>query len=231
MQSLNAPPGVALAGPGSAILVSIEQGYLLVLGGGGERILYRPEGTKLPKKTHLLLRFEDESALTVTVQGWGNTLLLEEGGADGHPHVRLDRVPPLSRRFTRKYFNSLWEGVDPDSSRSVKYFLISEPGVWGIGNGCLQDILYNARIHPKRRAADLETKERAALYEAIVGTLTEMVKQGGRYDERDLYGDRGRYVRILDNKTRGKPCPACGTAVEKSQYLGGAIYYCPACQR
>lgn len=66
-------------GHGSAILVPIEPGYLLVLGGGGERILYHPTDGKLPKKYHLLLRFTDDTRLTVTVQGWGNTLLLPKG--------------------------------------------------------------------------------------------------------------------------------------------------------
>ena len=35
----------------------------------------------------------------------------------------------------------------------MKYFLITEPGVWGVGNGYLQDILLRARIHPRTRAA------------------------------------------------------------------------------
>jgi formamidopyrimidine-DNA glycosylase len=57
-----------------------------------------------------------------------------------------------------------------------------------------------------------------------------MVELGGRYEERDLYGNRGGYVRLLDSKTKGSPCTVCGTTIEKAQYLGGAIYFCPTCQ-
>ena len=217
-------------GHGSAILVPIEPGYVLVLGGGGERILYHQNSAKLPKKTHLLLRFTDGTSLTVTVQGWGNTLLLPEQTHGAHRHVQIDRIPPLSAGFTWAYFESLFEEIDPESSKSAKFFANSEPGVWGMGNGCLQDILYHARIHPKRRIVDLTGDEKRALYNAIVDTLSRMVELGGRYEERDLYGRRGGYVRRLGTKTKGMPCTVCGTPIEKSQYLGGAIYFCPTCQ-
>jgi formamidopyrimidine-DNA glycosylase len=215
---------------GNAILIPIEPGHVLVLGGGGERILYHPGDAKLPKKTHLLLRFTGGDCLTVTVQGWGNTLLLSQDAYGTHPHVQFDRIPPLSAGFTWAFFESLFEQVDLESSKSVKFFLISEPGVWGIGNGVLQDILYHARIHPKRRIVDITGEEKRTLYDAIVGTLSQMVEQGGRYEERDLYGNRGGYVRLLDTKTKGLPCTVCGTPIEKNQYLGGAIYFCPTCQ-
>ena len=52
----------------------------------------------------------------------------------------------------------------------------------------------------------------------------------GRDTERDLYGNRGRYVRMMDSKTKGLPCPQCGTPIVKIQYLGGACYLCPDCQ-
>ena len=217
-------------GHGSAILASIEPDYMLVLGGGGERILFHQEERTLPKKHHLLLHFEDTTRLTVTVQGWGNTLLLPQAEAYTHRHVQKDRIPPLDDAFTWDCFQQLFGSVDEDSAVSIKYFVISEPGVWGIGNGCLQDILFRAKIHPRRRVVDIDDGEQRALYDAIRDTLTQMVTLGGRASERDLHGNRGGYVRILDSKTKGKPCPECGTPIEKIQYLGGACYLCPSCQ-
>lgn len=217
-------------GHGSAILVPIGPDYVLGLGGGGERILYHQSEHTLPKKHQLLLHFEDGTYLTVTVQGWGNVLLLPRSKAGDHPHVGAGRITPLSDAFTWEYFRGLFEEIEEGSSKSIKYFVISKPGVWGIGNGCLQDILFRAKIHPKRRVVDIAEHEQHTLYHAITDTLTQMVELGGRYSERDLYGNRGGYVRILDSKTRGKPCPECGTPIEKIQYLGGACYFCPGCQ-
>lgn len=219
-----------IAGHGSAILASIEPDYVLVLGGGGERILLHQDERTLPKKHHLLLHFEDGACLTVTVQGWGNTLLLPQAEAGAHPHVQKDRIPPLDDAFTWDYFRQLFNLVDKDSATSIKYFVISEPGVWGVGNGYLQDILFRAKIHPRRRVIDILERERRALYEAVVETLKQAVELGGRDTECDLYGNRGGYVSILSSKAKGQPCLECGTPIEKIQYLGGSCYFCPSCQ-
>ena len=215
---------------GMSTLTEIGSDHTLVLGCGGERILLHPKDAKLPKKYQLLIQFEDGTALTVTVSGWGNTLLLPADEAGKHNHVQQDRVGPLDEAFTFKFFMEFFCQVDRESAKSIKYFMISEPGVWGIGNGCLQDILYHAKIHPRRKVVDITEDEQRALYDALVGTLNEIIEQGGRSSELDLYGNKGRYERLLDSKTKGTPCRECGTTIEKAQYLGGAIYFCPSCQ-
>jgi formamidopyrimidine-DNA glycosylase len=217
-------------GHGSAILASVKPDYTLVLGGGGERILFHQSESTLPKKHHLLLHYQDDTYLTVTVQGWGNVLLLRQSELVEHPHVGEKRVSPLSNAFTFEHFQRLFGELEEEDSRSIKFFIISEPGIWGVGNGYLQDILFRARIHPKRRAIDIVEEERRALHKAIRETLKQAVDLGGRDTERDLYNRRGEYRRILDSKSAGKPCPECGTPVEKIQYLGGACYLCPSCQ-
>jgi len=219
-----------VTGHGSAILARLEPDCTLVLGGGGERILYHPSASTLPKKHHLLLHYEDGAYLTVTVQGWGNVLLLREPELAEHPHAGVGRVSALSERFTWEYFQGLFRDLAPTSTKSIKFFIISEPGVWGVGNGYLQDILFRAKIHPRRRAIDLHEEEREALYGAIRETLRQAMDLGGRDTERDLYNQPGDYKRVMDRKSVGQPCPECGRPIEKIQYLGGACYLCPACQ-
>jgi formamidopyrimidine-DNA glycosylase len=46
-------------GHGNAILASVKPDYTLVLGGGGERILFHQSESTLPKKHHLLLHYQD----------------------------------------------------------------------------------------------------------------------------------------------------------------------------
>ena len=106
-----------------------------------------------------------------------------------------------------------------------------QPGVWGIGNGYLQDILFRARVHPRTRAVDLTDPQRRALHKAISDTIKRAVRLRGRTDEYDLFGERGGYERTLSSATAGQPCPKCGEeAIVKDSFLGGAIYYCPKCQ-
>jgi formamidopyrimidine-DNA glycosylase len=215
---------------GSLILAAVEPDYVLVLGGGGERIQVHRNEVTLPAKHQLLLRFGDGTCLSVTVQGWGSALLLHESEVAGHTLVGPRRVSPLDDAFTYEHFHGLFEELDEGDPRSVKFFIISKPGIWGVGNGYLQDILFRARIHPRRRAVSLAEVERHSLYEAIRATLRQAASLGGRDSERDLYNRPGGYRKILDSRSVGQPCPECETPIEKIQYLGGASYFCPRCQ-
>jgi formamidopyrimidine-DNA glycosylase len=215
---------------GSVILVDIEPGYVLSLGCGGERILYHTNEKTLPKKHQLLVNFQDGTALTVTVSGWGEVRLLEQSELANHPHIKQGAVSPLSEAFTFGYFFGLFEELPEGKRVSAKYFIISEPGVWGIGNGCLQDILYRAKIHPRRQMVTLSDEERRGLYDALTQTLGEMVALGGRDSDRDLYNQFGGYKRLLHSKSVGQPCLECGASIEKRQFLGGSVYFCPTCQ-
>jgi len=215
---------------GGGILAAVEPDYVLVLGGGGERILFHPDEKTLPKKHQLWLHFEDGAYLTVTVQGWGYAQLRHRSEIADLPPAPAKRVSPLSEAFSLAYFQGLCGELEAQDARSVKFFVISKPGVWGVGNGYLQDILFRAKLHPRRRAIDLAAAERQALYEAVKETLKQAVELGGRESERDLYNRPGGYRRLLDSKKLGQPCPNCGTPIEKMQYLGGSSYFCPRCQ-
>ena len=214
---------------GSLILTDIEPGYTLMLGGGGERIIYHPDTTSLPAKYQLYLHFSDETYLTVTVQGWGSTYLLDPAELASHPFISKN-LSPLSHSFSPGYFEGLFAMLSPEDPRSVKFFMISKPGVLGVGNGCLQDILWQARLHPRRRAVSLSVDERKQLYHATRETLRAMLERGGRDGDYNLYNHPGGYRRLMSNQTAGQPCPRCGAPVEKASYLGGAVYFCPQCQ-
>lgn len=216
---------------GSHIDVSLEPDHVLRLGDGGERILFHSSADTLPDKRQLYLRFDDDTYLTVTVQGWGAAQLFHRSELAGRPQWGSVGVSPLSEAFTLARFEALFDDPEQRETRSVKAFIAtSKPGVTGVGNGYLQDILFRARIHPRRRAIELDESERRALHAAIVETLRQAVALDGRDTERDLFGERGRYVRLMDSRTRGKPCPDCGTPIEKIQFMGGACYLCPSCQ-
>lgn len=60
----------------------------------------------------------------------------------------------------------------------------------------IQDILFEAKIHPKRKLGELSEIEKDCLFSAMVNTLKNMVDQGGRNTEKNLYGDSGMYVAV-----------------------------------
>jgi formamidopyrimidine-DNA glycosylase len=215
---------------GRWLFLPLEPGYVLLLGECGGKILYHPAGAKVPKKYHLFITFADDSFLTVTTQMWGALELYEEGTENEREYVKGMRPTPRDSAFTLVYFNGLIDEIVAGKKRSAKGLLTQEQLIPGLGNAIAQDILFRARLHPRHPLNDLNQDQRQILYQAIQETVQNVIDQGGRYDEYDLFGRKGGYVRLMDSKAAGGPCPECGTTIEKMQYLGGACYFCPQCQ-
>ncbi len=191
---------------------------------------YHTAGEKVPQKHQLLLEFDDHTATSCVVQMWGVLLCLREGEKSGLPdyYIAKQKPSPLSDLFDRAYFDGLFD--ENTGGLSAKAFLATEQRIPGLGNGVLQDILWKARIHPRRKMAELPDSAIRDMYGAVKGVLAEMVARGGRDTERDLFGRPGGYKTILSKNTVGTPCPVCGTSIRKEPYLGGSIYYCAGCQ-
>ena len=216
---------------GKWLFLGIQPGYVLVLGECGGKVLYHPSAATAPGKYHLYVTFEDGSTLTAMTQMWGAMELYEAGLEQERQYVKGMRPTPVDPEFSLDYFSTLIDTLVPGEKRSVKGLLTQEQLIPGLGNAIAQDVLFRARLHPRHPIAELDQEQRENLYNAIRNTVGEAIDKGGRYDETDLYNSPGRYVRIMDIKAAGHPCPACGTTIEKMQYLGGACYFCPDCQR
>jgi formamidopyrimidine-DNA glycosylase len=215
---------------GRWLFLSLEPGHTLLFGECGGKILHHAQGSRLPKKYHLYLTFEDDSFLTATTQMWGAYELYQQGEEQNRQYVKDMKTTPIEPEFTSDYFSALIISAAAEKKRSVKGLLTQDQLIPGLGNAIAQDIMFRARLHPRHDVAELDTGQRQALYDAIVNTVAEVIDKGGRYDEYDLYGNRGGYVRLMDKNAVGRPCPGCGGTVEKMQYLGGACYVCPSCQ-
>lgn len=209
-------------------LVEIQAGDVYLVFGEGTSLAYLEPGVARPQKHQLLLEFADGSALVASVQMYGGLWAFRDGDfANPYYHIAREKPSPLAEEFSLHYFQSLARGA---GKVSAKAFLATEQRVPGLGNGVLQDILYNARIHPKRKLDTLSEAEYEGLYKSVRATLRQMAEQGGRDTEKDLYGQAGGYTTIMSKKNIANPCPSCGGTIKKEAYLGGSVYYCPSCQ-
>lgn len=214
---------------GIGAMIEITAGDRRVVLGDGANLRYYDDSGKTPSKHQLLLELDDESALVCTVQMYGAVLVFMEGTYDNKYYLVVKEKPqPLADAFDRVYFDTLrTEGSD---RISAKAFLATEQRIPGLGNGVLQDILFHAGIHPKRKMGTIREIEFDRLFRSVKDTLAEMTRLGGRDTEKDLFGSAGRYRTLLSKNTVGKPCPVCATDIQKTSYLGGAVYWCPMCQ-
>jgi formamidopyrimidine-DNA glycosylase len=202
-----------------------------LLFGDGVVLRFHAQEEKRSEKHQLLIEFGDGTAISASVQMYGGLWCFREGEFHNPYYDNAKSKPsPLSDEFDRAYFNRLI--ISPDVQKlSAKAFLATEQRIPGLGNGVLQDILYNARIHPKRKVETLADGERDVLFHSVKSTLKEMTAQGGRDTEKDLFGKPGGYRTRLSKNTVGKPCPVCGGMIIKEAYLGGSIYFCEGCQK
>ena len=218
----------AVAAPGGKVEVSAGDATMLFADGVALRY-WRPEAA-LPAKHQLLINFDDGCALSASVRMYGGLWCFPKGQLDNYYYdVAKSKPSPLSEAFDETYFAAIIE--DPAAQKlSAKALLATEQRIPGLGNGVLQDILFIAGVHPRRKVADLSPPERAGLYVSIKSTLADMVAAGGRDTEKDLFGNPGGYQTILSSKTHGQPCPRCGSLIVKAAYMGGSVYFCPDCQ-
>ena len=216
---------------GRWLFIPLEPGYVLLLGEFGGKVIYHHSGSKVPKKYHLYLTFEDDSFFTVTTQMWGAMELYQKGKEGHRKYIQGMRVTPIEPAFTFSYFCSLIQEIVSQKKRSVKGLLTQDQIIPGLGNAIAQDILFRANLHPRYPINDLNLHQKQVLFDAILSTVNEVIENSGRYDEYDLYNKRGGYIRIMDKNAVGNPCPECGGSIEKTQYLGGTCYFCPSCQR
>jgi formamidopyrimidine-DNA glycosylase len=210
--------------------VEVKLDELRLLFGEGINLCHHRDEKTLPKKHQLLIGFAAAGYLSAAVQMYGGLGCFKAGENENPYYLGAGQKPsPVSAGFTRAYFERLISAENLQN-KSVKAVLATEQRIPGLGNGVLQDILYNAKIHPKRSLNTLDHKERRYLYESIRATLQEMIKKGGRDTEKDLHGNPGGYRTKASKNTVDTACGICGARFIKQAYMGGSIYFCPGCQ-
>ncbi len=212
-------------------LVEIKSGDSAMLFGDGVNLRFHNKNESRPERHQLLIEFDDLSAVSAGIQMYGGLGCFREGELDNKYYKAAKEKPsPLSEAFNAKYFTLLISA--PEAQKlSAKAFLATEQRIPGIGNGVLQDILFKAGVHPKKKINDLSAREKKSLFHSVKTVLLEMSRCGGRDTETDLFGRPGGYKTKLSKKTAGKPCPSCGSIIAKENYLGGSVYFCPQCQK
>lgn len=212
-------------------LVQIKVADSAILFGDGVNLRFHDTNDTYPKKHQLLVEFEDLTAISASIQMYGGVGCFRLGALD-NPYYQAarEKPSPLTSKFSEKYFAKLISAPEVQKS-SAKAFLATEQRIPGIGNGVLQDILFSARVHPKKKINTFSDQEKKSLFNATKSVLLEMSQRGGRDTEKDLFGNPGGYETKLSKKTVGKPCPGCGSSISKENYLGGSIYFCAICQR
>ncbi|MCX6083338.1 MAG: Fpg/Nei family DNA glycosylase [Caldiserica bacterium] len=214
---------------GKWIFMDLEPGatLLLNLGMGGEAFFHR-EGESLPGNRQLAVLFEDGCAFSQHFWWFGYVHAVKTADLASHAMTSSLGLDPLDDgEFTVGTFEKLLE----EKKRSaIKTVLMDQKNIAGIGNVYIQDILFAAGLHPLRKAADVTVSERRVLSDVIRSQLRNALQLGGLAYEKDLYNQPGCFKDFLVGYREGKPCPVCGTVVQKIRTGSTASFICPHCQ-
>ena len=133
---------------------------------------------------------------------------------------------PLSRSFTPQWLYTALH----NKHRLLKPLLLDQTFLSGLGNIYADESLHLAKLHPLA-ASDSVTAEQAwALHEAICSVLKEGIRRNGAsFDWVYRGGEYQNHFRVYDRA--GKPCPVCGTSIERIIVGQRSTHVCPTCQR
>jgi formamidopyrimidine-DNA glycosylase len=137
---------------------------------------------------------------------------------------------PLSDEFTSEILAKSLAG----RKGPIKQVLLNQEVIAGLGNIYADEALYYACIHPLRRANSLTPTELQLLHKGIVSVLTLGIEHGGTSfsEYRDLWGEAGdNYNHVSVYHQQGKPCPRCGTPIERIVVAQRSTHFCPNCQK
>ena len=111
--------------------------------------------------------------------------------------------------------------------RDVKSLLMDQSVVAGIGNIYADEILFQARLHPKLPARDLDPKQRIHLFRAIKEVLQTAIDCAAGAEQ---FLDRLPSGYLLPAREKGRRCPRCGSEIRSFKHHGRTTYFCPKCQ-
>jgi formamidopyrimidine-DNA glycosylase len=188
-----------------------------------------PAGAKAPRDRCFALALDDGGTLAYSDAKKMGKIYLDERSGDDPAHVA--QIP----LYAEQGMDITSDGFTPDAfgaairgqRRQVRVLIMDQRVLSAIGNAYADEILFDARIHPKARCNELGAAEVERLYRSIRSVMgwgvTEVADAAMPIDAkvRDHMKVRNR---------RGEPCPVCGQTIRRASVLGYDTFFCPGCQ-
>jgi len=164
------------------------------------------------------------------VRKFGKFYLTKKNQALTQPFLKKIGSEPTVLDFS---FPDFWVALSK-RRMNIKMLLLAQEVVAGLGNIYVDEVLWQAKIHPLQAAWTLSHIEASNLHDSIIKTLANALEYGGTTVRSYLNaaGEKGSYQQFLRVYGKaGKPCPRCSTLIEKIKVGMRGTHYCPRCQK
>lgn len=145
----------------------------------------------------------------------------DEAQVPGHAKIGVDILD--KKAFTREAFRKL----AARRRDQVKVFLMDKTALDAMGNAYADEVLFEARLHPKTFVKALAPAEVDALHDAIVSVIGSATRTIAA--RKPAIDEKLRDFLKVRNK-RGEPCPRCGDKIRSAGVHGHDAEFCPTCQ-
>jgi formamidopyrimidine-DNA glycosylase len=138
------------------------------------------------------------------------------------------------RRLGRAVLNPDYTHVGPDAAdigrdefrerigsgrTAIKARLLNQHALSGVGNLLADQILWQARLSPRRETGSLSIEELDRLRRELRSALRDAIRRGGVHT--------GAFVQV---RRQEQICPRDGHHLDKATIGGRTTYWCPECQ-
>ncbi len=163
---------------------------------------------------------------------FGLMTLADSDGLAVHPLLKNIGIEPLGEKLTPGYLSEAFR----HKKTSVKAALLDQRLIAGLGNIYACEVLYHARISPRRQAYTIPGKRAERLVPAIQKVLGAAIKAGGSTlrDYVNTDGEVGYFQHLFAVYGRtGLPCltRGCRLDVQRIVQSNRSTFFCSGCQR
>ncbi len=183
--------------------------FTLHFGAGGEGVGEQGSG--------LAIRYIDERFL-------GKVYLVASDQLDGVPVLGEQGPDALDRELTEDVFLARLRRY----RGQVKNVLVNAKFIAGIGNAYVDEILFEAGIHPFAPVKDLTPERRAGLYRAIGSVLSWASERAAEEIGERIDKKPRDFLRV--HRKGGEPCPSCGATISEVTPNRRITSFCRSCQ-
>ena len=178
------------------------------------------EDDKIVTKAKLLLRFGNGAALAFfDPRMFGRVELIK----NPETFIADHSLGPDAADVTAGQFAAMLAV----SGKPLKTLFLDQSVMAGIGNVYGDEIPFQAKLNPKRKANSLNSEEAARLYRRMTAILKTAIAKKAYLDHWDML-PRSWLVHYRED---GAACPRCGGTITGYSAGGRDGYYCPACQK
>jgi len=218
---------LALRRIGKRIVIELEDDlflifHLMIAG----RLHWKPKGAKIARKY-------GQAAIDFP----NGTLLLTEAGTKKRASIHLVRGEAALQEYdpggleifdmTLEQFTAALTRENHTLKRSL-----TDPHLFsGIGNAYSDEILHRAKLSPIRLTKQMTAIEIERLYHAVRESMAEWIERL-RKERGSVFPGRVTAFRpdMAVHGKYGKPCPVCGSPVQRIVHAENETNYCPTCQ-